>query len=115
MPLPMPPKTLVKTFTVTAFAISVSACSAISAASNTASSAADVVAVNEYTDSNMVAIKADAARGQGEHIDALAQLYGLEPEAADRFKAMVKAQYDVVFAGRQPQVMLQRMADASRS
>ncbi|TNF34508.1 MAG: DUF3015 domain-containing protein [Gammaproteobacteria bacterium] len=76
-----------------------SACTAITEVSSSTSSTTDTVTpdvtLNNFIDKRYDAIRKDAARGQGENIEALSQLMGTHD--ADSLASWMKQNYEQLF------------------
>jgi len=92
-----------KAFIITFILVNLSACSAFTEISSSASSTADAVTpditINEFVNKRYLAIRQDAANGGGEDLDALAQLLGKKDKLA--FAQGVKRNFDYIFKGVQ--------------
>jgi len=92
-----------KLFLISFILASLSACSAFTEISSSASSTADAVTpditINEFVNKRYVAIRHDAANGGGENLDALAQLLGEKDKIA--FAQKMQSNFDHIFKGIQ--------------
>lgn len=93
---------MTRTLKLLALAVIVSgmtACTAItditSSTSSTLDAATPDVTLNNFIDTRYAAIRQDAARGQGENIEALAQLMGEENSA--QLAGWMQTHYDTLF------------------
>jgi hypothetical protein len=57
--------------------------------------------VNSFIDANLEQIAADTARGDGETLQALADVIGIEQADQPHFKAQMQANFDTLFPGEQ--------------
>lgn len=88
-----------KVLIVSSFLAGMSACTAFTEISSSISSTSDAVTpditLNEFVNKRYVAIRRDAANGQGENLDALAQLLGESDKGA--FAVKMKTNFDSIF------------------
>ncbi len=66
------------------------------------------VTLNRFVDIRMASIQKEAAKGEGENLDALAQLMGKSDKQA--FSLWMQTNYDALFTGlEQPSQLISRM------
>ncbi len=53
--------------------------------------------VDRFLDENLEQVASDSARGEGEMLDALAELIGVEAEDESAFRAAMQRHFDVIF------------------
>ncbi len=82
---------------LTTLMLSVSACvtDITSSTSNTLDAVTPDVTLNRFVDVRLASIQKEAAAGEGENLDALAQLMGKEDQAG--FSQMMHVNYDALF------------------
>ena len=92
-------KKIIKIVAVSSLVINLFACSEFTEISSSTSSTVDAVtpdiALNEFFNKRFVAIRHDAAKGEGENLDALAQLLGEKDKRV--FASKMKANFDSIF------------------
>lgn len=90
-------------------------CTTTDVTSSTSSSVDAVtpdVTLNRFVDVRIASIKKEAAAGQGENLDALAQLMGKQDKQA--FSGWMQVNYDVLFNGlEQPEELISRIENVS--
>jgi len=59
-----------------------------------------------FTESNLDALRVDAARGEGEYLSAFADTMGCSWKALPAFKTVIQTNYDSVFDVTQPQAVI---------
>ncbi len=104
-------KKILTTGLIAASALAVSACTITditSSTSDTLDAVTPDVTLNRFVDVRIASIKQEAAVGQGENLQALAQLMG-EPDSA-AFSKMLQLNYDKLFNNlRQPSDLVGRI------
>ncbi len=88
-----------KLLSLSALILSISSCGITDITSSTSSTldaATPDVTVNEFVNKRFVAIRTEAAQGQGENLQALAQLMGQKDTRA--FSKKLKANFDAIFS-----------------
>jgi hypothetical protein len=72
------------------------------------------VTLNRFVDVRMASIQKEAAQGQGENLDALAQLMGKKDKAA--FASWMNANYEELFNGlEQPSQLISRIESNAKN
>ncbi len=93
-------KYAIKTLILAGVISTISACTAITDVTSSTSSTTDTVTpdvtLNNFIDKRYDAIRNDAARGQGENIDALSQLMGEQDSAS--FAIWMQKNYEQLFS-----------------
>ena len=96
-------KHTIKTLFIAGIISTMSACTAITDVTSSTSSTLDAatpdITLNNFIDKRYDAIRKDAARGQGENIEALSQLMG-EQDAAS-FAVWMQKNYEHLFGNNQ--------------
>ena len=83
-----------------------------SSTSSTVDTITPDVTLNRFVDVRIASIKKEAAAGQGENLDALAQLMGKEDKQA--FSGWMQVNYDVLFNDlQQPKELISRIETVS--
>ena len=83
-----------------------------SSTSDTVDAVTPDITLNRFVDVRIASIKKEAAAGEGENLDALAQLMGKEDKQA--FSGWMQVNYDVLFNGlEQPKELISRIEIAS--
>ena len=110
-------KTIFTTALITASVLAVSACTITditSSTSDTLDAATPDITLNRFVDVRIASIKQEAAAGQGENLQALAQLMG-EPDSA-AFSRMLQLNYDKLFNNlQQPSELVGRIESLQKS
>ena len=108
-------KDAISSIIVVSALLGVSACSIIDGTSTTSSSVDTVtpdVTLNRFVDVRIASIKKEAAAGEGENLEALANLMGKQDKAA--FSGWMQTNYDELFNNlQQPTELISRIKTLS--
>jgi hypothetical protein len=106
-----PINTCLKSIIIATVILSASACTITDITSSTSSSLDTVtpdVSLNRFVDVRIASIKKEAAAGEGENLDALANLMGKQDKAA--FSDWMQSNYDELFNNlEQPSELITRI------
>ena len=108
-------KTLIKTLAVIGCAAHLAACATsetVSSATSTVDAVTPDVTLNQFLDLRITALQKEAAAGQGENLDALAELMGSDDRAA--FASMMQTNYDSLFSDLEQPAQLTDRIEALR-
>ncbi|MDH5612575.1 MAG: DUF3015 domain-containing protein [Gammaproteobacteria bacterium] len=102
---------IISSVLVTGMLLTIAGCTTTDITSSTSSTVDTVtpdVTLNRFVDVRIASIKKEAAAGQGENLDALAQLMGKQDKQA--FSGWMQVNYDVLFNNlEQPKELISRI------